>query len=166
MIQLRMLENKSPFFWITAGTLLVAGIGIIDTVIGYEFSFSLFYLFPIVLVTWFAGRKLGLSISVVAAISWLIANAVAGQSYSNPIVPYWNTVVRFGLFVIVTLLLPALKELEREKEIARVDSLTGIANRRHLFEVVQTELYRSQRNNKPLTVVYFDLDGFKNVNIR
>jgi diguanylate cyclase (GGDEF)-like protein len=64
----------------------------------------------------------------------------------------------------VTLLLPALKALEREKEIARIDSLTGIANRRHLFEVVQTELYRSQRSKKPLTVVYFDLDGFKSVN--
>jgi diguanylate cyclase (GGDEF)-like protein len=164
MVQLRMLENQSPIFWMITGVLFVAGVGVIDAAIGYEFSFSLFYLIPVVLVTWFSGRKLGLSISIIAAIVWFTANTAAGQSYSHPIVPYWNTVVRLGFFVVVTLLLPALKALEREKEIARIDSLTGIANRRHLFEVVQTELYRSQRNKKPLTVVYFDLDGFKNVN--
>jgi diguanylate cyclase (GGDEF)-like protein len=66
----------------------------------------------------------------------------------------------------VTLLLPVLKALEREKELARVDDLTGAINRRFFFEVLQKELDRSLRYQHPLTVVYIDLDNFKAINDR
>ena len=158
------LEKKIALYWITTGCLFVAVVGIGDYVTGNELSFSLFYLIPIVLVTWFSGRNLGLAICVIAAITWFIADALVGQSYSQPIIRYWNAAVRLGFFVMVTLLLPALKALDREKEIARVDHLTGTANRRHFFEVAQTELDRSQRFKRPFTIVYIDLDGLKTVN--
>lgn len=164
MDRLANLEKKIALYWITTGCLFVAAIGIGDYLTGNEFSFSLFYLIPIVFVTWFSGRNLGLAISVIAAITWFLADALVGQSYSQPIIRYWNAAVRLGFFVIVTLLLPALKALEREKEIARVDHLTGAANRRHFFEVAQTELDRSQRFQRPFTIVYIDLDGLKTVN--
>ncbi len=158
------LEKKIALYWITTGCVSVAVVGIGDYVTGNELSFSLFYLIPIVLVTWFSGRNLGLAISVIAAITWFIADALVGQPYSQPIIRYWNAAVRLGFFVLVTLLLPALKALEHEKEIARVDHLTGTANRRHFFEVAQTELDRSQRFKRPFTIVYIDLDGLKTVN--
>jgi diguanylate cyclase (GGDEF)-like protein len=164
MDRLANLEKKSSLFWMTTGCLFVAGVGIADVVTGSELGFGLFYLIPIALVTWFSGRNPGFAISVIAAITWFIADALGGQSYSQPIVRYWNAAVRLGFFVVVTLLLPALKALEREKEIARIDPLTGIANRRHLFEAAQTELYRSQRYKRPFTIAYIDLDGFKTVN--
>lgn len=157
-------ENKSPRFWMIAGCLFVAGIGFADFVTGNEFAFALFYLIPIVLVTWFSGKNFGLAISVLAAITWFIADAQAGQVYSQPIIGYWNAAVRLGFFVVVAQLLPALKALEHEKIIARTDGLTGIANRRHFFDVAQTELTRSQRYKRPFTIVYIDLDGFKTVN--
>jgi len=162
--RLANFAKKSSIFWMTTGCLFVAGVGIADVVTGSELAFGLFYLIPIVLVTWFSGRNPGFAISVIAAITWFIADALGGQSYSQPIVRYWNAAVRLGFFVVVTLLLPALKALEREKEIARIDQLTGIANRRHLFEAAQTELYRCQRYKRPFTIAYIDLDGFKTVN--
>jgi diguanylate cyclase (GGDEF)-like protein len=72
--------------------------------------------------------------------------------------------VRLGFFILVSFLLPALKEREREKEIARRDDLTGAANRRQFFEVAQAELERFQRYQHPFTIVYFDIDDFKTVN--
>ncbi|MDD5274370.1 MAG: GGDEF domain-containing protein, partial [Methylovulum sp.] len=142
----------------------IAGIGIADFMTGSELSFSLFYLLPIVLVTWFSGRSFGLAISVIAAITWLVADTLAGHIYSHAIISYWNALMRLGFFVVVTLLLPALKALEHERENARVDYLTGAVNRRAFFELAETELNRSQRYKYPFTIAFIDLDGFKIVN--
>jgi diguanylate cyclase (GGDEF)-like protein len=161
---LEYLTKRNSFFWIITGFIFVIAIGTFDTLTGHELSFSLFYLIPIVLVTWFSGRNSGLAISVVSAVMWFVADMLAGQSYSQPAIRYWNAATRLGFFVVVTLLLPALKALEREKGLARTDYLTGVANRRYFFEVAQTELERSQRYEHPFTIIYLDLDGFKTVN--
>jgi diguanylate cyclase (GGDEF)-like protein len=161
---LKHFEKSSSLFWILAGFVFVVFIGVVDILTGSELAFSVFYLIPIVLVTWFSGRNPGLIISAASAFIWFIADDLAGQSYSQPLIRYWNTVVRLGFFVLVTLLLPALKALEREKSLARTDYLTGVPNRRHFFELAQTELDRSQRYEHPITVAYIDLDNFKSVN--
>jgi diguanylate cyclase (GGDEF)-like protein len=158
------LEKRSPLFWLIAGLLFVAGVGLADFWTGSELAFSLFYLFPIVLVTWFAGKKPGIFISAISAVSWYVADELGGQIYSQPLIRYWNTVVRLAIFILVTQLLPALKELEREKELARVDYLTGAANRRYFFEVAQRELDRFERYQRPFSIAYIDLDDFKGVN--
>lgn len=46
------------------------------------------------------------------------------------------------------------------------DSLTGIANRRALFEALKKEYVRAQRYAYPLSVLMLDLDHFKQVNDR
>lgn len=53
------------------------------------------------------------------------------------------------------------KELER---LARVDPLTGVANRRQLDERIDLALMRLQRNALPAALMYLDLDRFKEVN--
>ena len=142
----------------------VAGVGVADFLTGSELVFSLFYLIPIVLATWFSGRNLGLALSGTSAITSFTADALAGPFYSQPGILYWNAAVRLSFFVVVTLLLPALKALQHEKQVARLDDLTGAANRRHFYEVAQTELDRSQRYEHPFTIVYIDIDSLKSVN--
>ncbi len=56
--------------------------------------------------------------------------------------------------------------LETETERARVDPLTGLANRRAFMEVLESERCRSSRYRRPLTLAYLDLDNFKLVNDR
>jgi len=46
------------------------------------------------------------------------------------------------------------------------DPLTGILNRRGLFQGATAALANAQRHARPLTVVIFDLDGFKAFNLR
>jgi diguanylate cyclase (GGDEF)-like protein len=48
--------------------------------------------------------------------------------------------------------------------IARMDGLTGIANRRHFDSYLPTELSRSARSRAPLSLVLIDIDHFKNYN--
>ena len=157
------LEQKGPRFWLAAGGVGVAIAGVADYLTGNELSFSLFYLIPVALVTWFSGRPLGLVISLFAAATWVGADVLVGASTSKYIL-LWNTAVRLGFFATVALLLPVLKSLEREKELARVDHLTRAANRRRFQEALQAELDRSVRYKQPFTIGYFDLDGFKSVN--
>jgi len=52
-------------------------------------------------------------------------------------------------------------EIERQ---SRTDSLTGLANRRHLVEVLHAELGRAAREGRAPGVVLIDLDRFKVIN--
>jgi diguanylate cyclase (GGDEF)-like protein/PAS domain S-box-containing protein len=54
--------------------------------------------------------------------------------------------------------------LRREEEIARIDPLTQVANRRAFYELGEAELARARRYRHPLTFVCIDLDNFKRVN--
>jgi diguanylate cyclase (GGDEF)-like protein len=50
------------------------------------------------------------------------------------------------------------------QELAQVDGLTCIRNRRAIFEFLSNELARGQRSGDPVTVIMADLDGFKKIN--
>jgi diguanylate cyclase (GGDEF)-like protein len=65
------------------------------------------------------------------------------------------------------------RELRRRQEaerglatLAATDSLTGLANRRRLDQVLRHEWARAQRNRKPLAVLMVDVDHFKAFNQR
>jgi diguanylate cyclase (GGDEF)-like protein len=55
-------------------------------------------------------------------------------------------------------------ELQTELRSARYDELTGLPNRRSIYERLKGEITRSRRSKEPVTVVLIDLDGFKQVN--
>lgn len=58
-----------------------------------------------------------------------------------------------------------LLELERElSQLARVDGLTGLANRRAFYEQLRREWARVDRQHFPLSCVMLDLDFFKRSN--
>jgi diguanylate cyclase (GGDEF)-like protein len=52
------------------------------------------------------------------------------------------------------------------RTLAISDSLTGLANYRHLVDVLQSELERSGRTNRAFSVLLMDLDGLKKINDR
>lgn len=57
----------------------------------------------------------------------------------------------------------ALRDVER---MALTDTLTGLANRRHLTSVLSDEVARGRRNGTPMSVALLDLDHFKQINDR
>lgn len=58
-----------------------------------------------------------------------------------------------------------LQESESKlKAMSLADPLTGLANRRHLMEFLQSELDRSRRYGEPFSVIMADIDYFKQVN--
>ncbi len=56
------------------------------------------------------------------------------------------------------------KLYEKTLELAQVDGLTGLANRRHLMETLKQEVDRAARYSTALSALILDLDKFKNFN--
>lgn len=52
------------------------------------------------------------------------------------------------------------------QRLAITDELTGIANRRQLFELGKREVVRARRFGRPLSAMMFDVDNFKEINDR
>lgn len=68
---------------------------------------------------------------------------------------------------LLVLLLNRIGELQlRLEEAARTDALTGLPNRRILFETLAREIGRARRRETALAVVFVDIDEFKPVNDR
>src|SRR5690606_2420905 len=53
---------------------------------------------------------------------------------------------------------------QRLQRLVAVDTLTGIANRRHFDRVLDRELRRARRERLPLSLIFLDLDEFKRFN--
>jgi diguanylate cyclase (GGDEF)-like protein len=53
---------------------------------------------------------------------------------------------------------------DQVSRLAASDSLTGLANHRHLIEVLESEIERSRRTGRSFAVLLFDLDGLKKIN--
>jgi diguanylate cyclase (GGDEF)-like protein len=60
--------------------------------------------------------------------------------------------------------LRAFRWTEEQASEARIDSLTGLANRRAVEEILAAEISRAQRFAHELAVVLLDLDRFKEIN--
>lgn len=53
---------------------------------------------------------------------------------------------------------------QRIEELAQLDELTGVLNRRHILKCLTEEMARAQRSNVPCSVAMIDLDFFKRIN--
>ena len=161
---IQILDQFPQFIIISFSLILVIIILLLDSLITIDLGISIFYLFPILLVTWYNDKKMGIFFSFICSVAWLWAETNISK---NPELwlEEWNALVRFCFFVIVTYLLSELKEAyEREKKLARTDSLTGAVNRRFFGEILHGEIQRLARYSHPFTLAYLDVDNFKNVN--
>jgi diguanylate cyclase (GGDEF)-like protein len=160
---LASLEKQSKTYLVFVGFILIGIIGLVDFLTGSDFGISVFYVLPILLVTWYTNQRFGFVISFASAIVWLVADIATSQSYPFSFIPFWNSFIRFAYFIIITFLVSSLKS---SLELARTDHLTSAINSRYFYEIVQMEMYRFERNQHPFTVAYIDLDNFKVVNDR
>ena len=72
-----------------------------------------------------------------------------------------NTFTRSVVFTVIG---RVLIKLWREREYARKDMLTGLANRVELLERLEAEQDRSERSGRPYSLLYIDIDQFKTMN--
>ena len=72
--------------------------------------------------------------------------------------------VAITLAVVICFLVQLRRNKRLQEKLARIDPLTGVANRRQLDERLSFALARSKRQQLPLMVLVLDVDKFKTVN--
>jgi signal transduction histidine kinase len=146
---LERLEHRSRPALVVVGLVMLALIGVIDYLTGYELTFSVFYLLEVGLAAWFVGRWFGVVMSVLSAAVWIGGDVAAGAHYSNPLIPIWNVLLLIVFYFIVVWLLTSLRTLHRELE-ARVQQRTEalrreMTERRRLEQEILKVSEREQR---------------------
>lgn len=72
--------------------------------------------------------------------------------------------VTFSILMMTSQRCYTIRILEEKEHLTLTDSLTQVGNRRFFTKVLQEELDKSQRYKRPLSLIIFDIDHFKNVN--
>ena len=158
--------SRQPKAFLTAlEAILVLGVGWVDYITGPEYSLLLLYLIPVLTTAWFVGKWASVAISVESAAVLLVVDLVWQKFSSESVALYWNELSNLVFFLLVTYIIASLKSaFEREKLAAGTDSLTGVASRRHFYELADAEINRLKRYGHPFTVCYIDIDNFKQIN--
>jgi diguanylate cyclase (GGDEF)-like protein len=71
-----------------------------------------------------------------------------------------------GRMLTYTDITDLISNSEQLEQLATIDSMTAMFNRRHFLAIADTEWSRFQRYNRPLTLLMVDVDHFKSVNDR
>lgn len=175
MIQAKTSPIPVSAFWIgwrrwTAWLICIAAILLLGAVrisTDAEFTFASLALLPVIFIAWIGGKKDGLCLAFVAAAMWAVADFATEQKFSLPWVPWANAVTRLLVYSMVAYLAARVRlQLDREHQLATVDALTGLQNRRAFFAAGAAEVERSKRYAHPLAVAFLDLDDFKQLNDR
>ena len=99
---------------------LVALVGYIDGRSSAYIAFSIFYIPPVVLATWFSGRLAGVAVAAAAALMGLAADL--WTMHVSRIYPITNMCFRLVLFSATALVVARLQEaLERERALSEAN---------------------------------------------
>jgi diguanylate cyclase (GGDEF)-like protein len=104
----------------------------------------------------------------------MFAPAIYASGTSEPGEIATELILWTGLAMLMMLLMRTIRaqrfELQQEgdaaRQLARIDPLTGLGNRRAFDEALDAELARARRAKTPLSLLVGDLDGFKAINDR
>jgi diguanylate cyclase (GGDEF)-like protein len=111
----------------------------------------------IVIVAMYALRILSSALHIGGEFSFMYFNSV--QSAMILALVFLSMAWNFGF------LLMAMDRLRNEvADLALLDDLTGVGNRRHLLQRLTEECARSERSGEPFALLAIDLDGFKGIN--
>ncbi len=151
------LNRQSKSFLIAWGMISVVLIGVMhyieSAITKGQLSFSMFYLLPIFFVSWHVNLRAGIIFSFICAIVWEAIDFMTGPAYSHPLIPYWNTAVRLGFFLIVSIMLSRIKIITSKLSM-NVEQL-----RQEIAERKRAQQALNKQRDKFLSVLIHDLKG-------
>jgi diguanylate cyclase (GGDEF)-like protein len=165
----RWVRRRDPATVVAVSMGLIAAVGALDLVVavhsGFDFAATLFYVLPIGLAAWAAGRNAGWAVATFAALveagsTWAAAQGDLRLGYLAVSVALELMVFLGAAHVMAQL----RRYLDQERQVSRTDPLVGIGNTRFFREMAGHELARAQRTGAPISLAYFDVDDFKQVN--
>ena len=159
-----VVQRVSKPIWLGLGLLLLGGIAFLDYSTGVEYSFSLFYLLPISLISWTISERFGLVFAILSSGVWIAVDLWSSNRAVNLFAYVWNATARLGFFLLPVFIIRLNRAMQHERILARTDFLTGVLNTRYFRELAQMEVNRSFRYKRTFTIAFIDVDNFKTIN--
>lgn len=107
------------------------GIGVLDSITGSTMSFGVFYVLVVVALTVAAGAPMGIAGSLLSAVAWGTADIITSRAQISIGVDLWNLATRFGVHVIVVMLIAAVFEALRAARESDARSRAFLATAAH-----------------------------------
>jgi signal transduction histidine kinase len=102
------LSGRPPAYVLAVAVLFVVGVGIADSLVGPNISIAPFYVLPILIATWNLGRAWGFLVAGLAAVAMQLAHVRSVET--NVLVPSWNALVWYAVFLFVVWLLAIIRD--------------------------------------------------------
>jgi diguanylate cyclase (GGDEF)-like protein len=159
------VDRLSPRQALALAYAILLAIALVDYSTAVQISFNVFYLVPVLIVSWRNSAKAAWIVCILSALTWQTNFLLLGERDSRLWIYLWNFGTRLFLYLVISFLLQRLRRLMAELATqSRTDALTGLQNRRAFVQSLSEELLRQQRTNTPLSLAFVDLDHFKQVN--
>jgi len=132
---------------------------VINYYVGHEIRLVFFYFPALYLLSWFVSAKSAIVLAIFSGILWFLIgfDLLSLTDFDHT----WNAFMRLLIFLTFIYVVRAYK---RERTFSRMDFLTKIANSQHFTELANLEIERCRRYGRPFSVVYMDIDNFKQIN--
>jgi signal transduction histidine kinase len=109
----------------------VLAIGAVDSMTGSNMSFGVFYVLLVIGLTVVAGAPIGIAGSLLSAVAWGAADIITSRARLSIGVDIWNLLTRFGVHVIVVMLIAAVLEALRTARESDARSRAFLATAAH-----------------------------------
>ncbi|MDU5105364.1 diguanylate cyclase [Clostridium sp.] len=148
------------FVAIFLGAIIISG--------GYKSEYKYIFIFIITSSTIQLGLKSGITFSVISSALILIMDIIC---FKNPGVNefFQNDLILSGIFILTAWPLGFYVKIEGEhinklEELVNKDGLTEVYNHRYFHDKLKEKVALSKKSNKPVSMVFVDIDYFKHYN--
>ena len=172
-------SSRSKIAAIIAALVLALALGYVDYVTGRDWAISAFYLLPISLAAWVAGRWWGFFVGALCTCLAFFSDTLSGPAYEHPFIPVWNAVMLLVFFIIVSWLLTdfrrshyrleqtvahrtaALKaQIEERKQLEQVRRTLGLHIGPKVAKQILARDGRVGGTEQHVTVMFVDIRSF------
>lgn len=150
--------------WLVA-LLAVGVISYLNVWSGPAYELHIFFILPAMLIAWYVSLPRAYLLASITVLLWHMTDRQLGGENSSALPLIFNTLVRIAIPFSSIWLLGKIREiLQRETRLARNDALTHLPNRFGFLQDGELLLHLARRQGTPISVLFIDLDHFKQVN--
>jgi signal transduction histidine kinase len=139
-------QSRSVIAYLATAVVLLIGVG--DYLSGFEISWSIAYVIPIALATWYVGRDFAYVLSLLSVMLWIAGELANGIEVSSWLVPVWNSAIRLAFYYAFIGMLSYIRSLTVDLEsrvLARTADLTKEIGERERLERELIEIGERER---------------------
>lgn len=149
------------FVAIFLGAIIISG--------GYKSEYKYIFLFIITSSTIQLGLKGGITVSVISSALILIMDIICFREANGVNEFFQNDLILSGIFILTAWPLGFYVKIEGEhinklEELVNKDGLTEVYNHRYFHDKLKEKVALSKKSNKPVSMVFVDIDYFKHYN--